>query len=245
MDQLMAYRDTLNIPEGKMDRDIYRVMPVDRLLEIFEIQKLTLVKPKLWDDPFENMLLNGFAKTNEGELVNLVQLRDSVYGLCWTLHAETDAMWRIYSQDKQGAKIKTTIRKLLSSLQATGGKFARVHCFIGEVQYAKTQKELVEKLNSIKLLSTDGSGISESLMHKRNEFSHEKEVRLIYTGGGESDIHQYSVNPHDLFDEIVFDPRISPHLFNAYKIALEAKGYASSIRKSVLYKPPKSLVISI
>jgi len=241
----MAYRDTLNISEDKMDRDIYRVMSIDRLLEIFEIQKLTLVKPKLWDDPFENLLLNGSAKTNEEEPVDFISLRESIFGQCWTLHSETDAMWRIYSQDKQGAKVKTTIRKLLSSLQTTDGELAKNHCFIGEVQYSKTQKELVEKLTGINLFNTDGSGIAESLIHKRNEFSHEKEVRLIYTGGGESDTHQYSINPNELFDEIVFDPRINPHLFNAYKTALEVKEYPNSIRKSVLYKPPKGLLISI
>ncbi|MGF1713231.1 hypothetical protein L4C37_22055 [Vibrio kagoshimensis] len=241
----MAYRDTLNIPEDKLDREIFRIMPIDRLLEIFTDNKLTLVKPKLWDDPFENMLLNGFAKTSEGELVDFVPMRESVYGQCWTLHSETDAMWRIYSHDKQGAKVKTTIRKLLEALQSKSGQYARVQCFIGEVQYAKTQKALVETLQNIDLFNTSGSGTPESLMHKRNEFNHEREVRLIYTGGGKLDIHQFSIDPHELFDEIVFDPRINDHLFDAYKTALEAKNFKKSIRKSVMYKPPKALMVNI
>jgi hypothetical protein len=241
----MAYKDTLNIPDDKMDREIYRIMPIDRLLQIFEVKKLTLVKPKLWDDPFENMLLKGVGKTSNGELVDFLPLRDSVYGQCWTLHQETDAMWRIYSNDKQGAKVKTTIRKLLNALQTTEGRSAKVTCFIGEVQYAKTQKELVSRLSQINLLNTDGSGIPESLIHKRNEFSHEKEVRLIYTGGGTSDIHHFTIDPHYLFDEVVFDPRINDYLFDAYKTALVKNNYSKSIRKSVMYQPPKALRISI
>lgn len=241
----MAYRDTLNIPEDKLDREIFRIMPIDRLLQIFSDNKLTLVKPKLWDDPFENMLLNGFAKTSEGELVDFVPMRESVYGQCWTLHSETDAMWRIYSYDKQGAKVKTTIRKLLAALQSESGKYARTQCFIGEVQYAKTQKALVETLLNIDLFNTSGSGLPESLMHKRSEFNHEREIRLIYTGGGQSDIHQFTIDPHELFDEIVFDPRINDHLFEAYKTSLEAKNYKKSIRKSVMYKPPKALMVNI
>lgn len=241
----MAYRDTLNIANDKMDREIYRIMPIDKLLQIFEIKKLTLVKPKLWDDPFENMLLNGVGKTSNGEQVDFSLLRDSVYGQCWSLHQETDAMWRIYSNDKQGAKVKTTIRKLLNALQASEGQYAKIKCFIGEVQYAKTQKDLVSNLINIDLLNADGSGIPESLIYKRAEFSHEREVRLIYTDNSNSDIHQFTIDPHDLFDEIVFDPRINDYLFEAYKTALENNSYSKSIRKSVMYQPPKALRISI
>jgi len=129
----VAYQDKLNIQEKDLDREIYRIMPIHRLLEAFDIEKLTLVKPEKWDDPFENLLLKGTAETAGGELLDFSSIRDSVYGQCWTLHKETDAMWRIYSQDKQGAKVKTTIRKLLTALQSQSGEFAKIHCFIGEV----------------------------------------------------------------------------------------------------------------
>ncbi len=239
----MAYQDTLNIKRKDLDREIYRIMPIHRLLEAFDIEKLTLVKPEMWDDPFENLLLKGTAKTSEGEILDFAPMRDAVYGQCWTLHKETDAMWRIYSQDKQGAKVKTTIRKLLDSLQSQSGTFSKVHCFIGEVEYL-TQKDLVSKLYSINLLNTSGSGIAESLIYKRIEFKHEKEVRLLYTENSER-FHQYEIDPYDLFDEIVFDPRINEHLFASYQSSLKNKGYKKSIRQSVMYQVPKELRISI
>ena len=239
----MAYQDTLNIEEQDLDREIYRIMPIHRLLEAFAIGKLTLVKPEKWDDPFENLLLKGTAKTTDGEVLNFAPIRDSVYGQCWTLHKETDAMWRIYSSDKQGAKVKTSIRKLLSALQSQSGDFAKVHCFIGEVAYL-SQKDLVSKLKNINLLNTLGSGIAESLIYKRIEFKHEKEVRRLYTGKSKH-VHQFNIDPFDLFDEIVFDPRINEHLFCSYRDSLKAKGYKKSIRQSVMYKVPKGLRINI
>jgi hypothetical protein len=152
-------------------------------------------------------------------------------------------MWRIYSSDKQGAKVKTTIRKLLSALQSQSGKFAKVHCFIGEVEYV-AQKDLVSKLNNIDLLNTSGAGIAESLIYKRVEFKHEKEVRLLYTEQS-GRFHQFTIDPYDLFDEIVFDPRINKHLFDSYQDSLKSKGYKKSIRQSVMYKVPKGLKIKI
>ncbi|MGH1430678.1 MAG: DUF2971 domain-containing protein [Neptuniibacter sp.] len=239
----MAYQDTLNIARKDLDKEIYRIMPIHRLLEAFDIGKLTLVKPEKWDDPFENLLLKGTAKTTDGEIVDFSPIRDSVYGQCWTLHKETDAMWRIYSPDKQGAKVKTTIRKLLQSLQSQSGQFAKVHCFIGEVEYL-SQKDLVSKLKNINILNTSGSGIAESLIYKRVEFKHEKEIRLLYTGES-GQFHQFKINPFDLFDEIVFDPRINNHLFESYRDSLAGKGYEKSIRQSVMYQVPKGLRVSI
>jgi hypothetical protein len=131
----LAYQDILNIKDEDLDKEIYRIMPIHQLLEIFETKQLTLVKPSMWDDPFENLLLN------------VSPVRDAVYGQCWTLHKETDAMWRIYSQNKQGAKVKTTIRKLIEALQLQSGQYLKIQCFIGEVEYL-TQRQLVDKLIS-------------------------------------------------------------------------------------------------
>jgi hypothetical protein len=39
------------------DLYIYRVFKVNRLIEMFKTKKLVVVKPELWDDPFENFLI--------------------------------------------------------------------------------------------------------------------------------------------------------------------------------------------
>lgn len=86
------YRNYLHVPEEERDQSIYRVMPIGRLIEVFNLEKLSLVRPKMWDDPFENWLLKSYGLTPEGHRVHLTKIRDALYSQCWTLHRETDAM---------------------------------------------------------------------------------------------------------------------------------------------------------
>ena len=240
----MPYENYLNLDKSELEKPVYRIMSVNRLLQCLEERSLALVPPKRWDDPFENYLLSASVRlSSTGEVGEMHEMREKVYGQCWTQHRETDAMWRIYSSDTNGAKVRTTPRKLLEALKHTNSRFGDVTCFIGKVQY-KSQKDLVTSLKGIDLFNANGAGIAKSLLLKRREFSHEREVRLIYTEGRGA-IHAVPIDPSDMFDEIVFDPRMDPHLYAAYKAAVSAKNFRGRVAQSVLYKPPQDLLISI
>lgn len=242
----MAYRNCININNDILDKPIYRIMSINRFLQTLEKKTLTLVKPHKWDDPFENALLASSFKASDGEL-GTISAKDSVYGQCWTLHRETDAMWRIYSQNKDGVRVTTTPRKLLNALKDSVGEYAELKCFLGQVQY-KRKTALLESLKSIDLLSTDGSGIAESLLYKRVEFSHEKEVRLIYCGDDgkcSSDLYDFKIDPDSLFDRILFDPRMEDELKIAYKLAIAKKNCNVEIKRSALYDAPKNFTFNI
>lgn len=228
-----------------MDSRIYRIFPISRFIQVLTTKTLTLVKPKKWDDPFENTLLSSTFLVG-GEATSFAA-KESVYGQCWTLHRETDAMWRIYSHGKDGVRVTTTPRKLLAALKEHVGMHANVKCFIGKVQYAKKTnlKDIFEKID---LMKTDGSGIAESLLYKRQEFAHEKEMRLIYAGDDnqcENDIFSFGINPNELFDRILFDPRMERSLQKAYMDTLKSLGCEVEVRRSTLYDPPKSMQITI
>lgn len=136
----MAYRNYINLSDKEKDKPIYRIFPIARFIQLLTTKKLTLVKPKKWDDPFENILLSSrFAISGE---IAEISARDSVYGQCWTWHRETDAMWRIYSPSKDGVRLKSTPRKLLTALKKECGAHSDVQCFIGSVKYiAKSKME--------------------------------------------------------------------------------------------------------
>ncbi len=243
----MAYRNFINIEQSVLDKPIYRIMPIHRLLEALQKKQLVLVTPKKWDDPFENALLSAPVKLVGTGEVGAFSAKDAVYGQCWTLHRETDAMWRIYSPDKNGAKVKTTPRKLLEALKADNPDFWELRCFVGQVTYL-TQAKLLSKLLDINWRDTNGSGIAESLLYKRREFSHEKEVRVIYSGADNStssEIHPFKILPNDLFEEVIFDPRMDKELATAYKLAIRAKGFTNRIDRSSLYQRPKGLEIRL
>lgn len=226
----------INFTKAELTKPIYRIMPVHRLLGSFEQNSMALVEPEKWDDPFENLLLKGFIQHSSPDAIASKLFRNSIYGQCWTFHRETDAMWRIYSPDKQGVKVKTTIEKLVSALISEGKESS---CFIGKVGYLN-QKELVSKLTGIS--GRYGRDAAESLLYKRNEFKHEREVRLIYTmASSDGYVHKFNIDPNQLFDEVVFDPRMNNHIFHAYKDAVHAKGFRKPIRQSVMYQLPPEL----
>ena len=88
----------------------------------------------------------------------------------------------------------------------------------------------------------------ESLFYKRNNFSHEKEVRLIYRTDSKSPemmnfIKQYDISVDDFIEEITFDPRCDNSYYQAFRDYL-IKTYKidpKKINKSSMYvfKPNK------
>jgi hypothetical protein len=233
----------INLDKELLDKPVYRIMPISRVLQALQEEKLILVKPKKWDDPFENALLASVFETPAGEAVTFAA-KESVYGQCWTLHRETDAMWRIYSGNKDGVRIMSTPRKLLAALQESDPRLHKGSCFLGKVTYLP-KAALLDRLGGVNLLSSDGSGVAESLLYKRREFAHEREVRLIYCGPDgqcDSDVYPFGIQPNDTFEKLTFDPRMDPELIAAYKLAFKDKRYIGKVTTSTLYKPPEGLV---
>lgn len=229
--------------EKQKDKNIYRVFSVDRLFEIFNSKQLTLVRPELWDDPFENVIMNSTGELESGELFS-IDFRDNFYGQCWTYTNESDAIWRIYAPKKDGVRVRTTPRKLLKSLYDQSDKFRDIHCFIGKVDYYN-KKSLNGMLNNSKIISSwlldsTGAGHAKTLLFKRNAFKHENEVRILYNGNKKikGDLFKYSIDPFDLIEDIVFDPRMDYKKFKKYKSDLKKQGFEGRIVKSNLYKAP-------
>ena len=226
----------------EQNASIYRVFSIHRLLEIFSSNKNTLVRPGLWDDPFENFILTLAIQASPDPNAYMA-VKDGFYGQCWSLLRESDAMWRIYSPDKNGVKVKTTVKKLFDSLgesEETDGE-----CFIGKVSYKK-DAGLRRRLQNRDWLNQEiASSTSQatSLLFKRVEFEHEAEIRLLYLSTNQqptsNNLFSYTIEPKELFDEIEFDPRLSEEVYNAYKYYLANKiGFENPINQSKLYKVP-------
>jgi hypothetical protein len=151
-------------------------------------------------------------------------------------------MWRIYSPDKNGARIATTPRKLFKALYDSADKFRDINCFIGKVNYYTTPKlnRLLQNHASDWITDTIGAGQAQTLLFKRNAFKHENEYRLIFNSQGKinSDIYSFPIDPLDLIDDIVFDPRIEYNEFSIHKKELQKLGFNKRIVKSILYQAP-------
>lgn len=238
-----------NIKESEIDKPIYRIISLERLLELFLTKTNTLVKPKMWEDVFENFILKSSVRLCNGEIVEY-NLHDRIYGQCWTLQNASDAMWRIYSSDKKGLRIRTTIRKLAESLGNAQPSLPDVRCRIGRVEYL-SEKKLMEVANST--FDDSGIGVDElfrSLLVKRRAFLHESEVRALYEELDDisfsNDLYRYKIDPHYLIDQIMIDPRRSYEEFIGIKnIIQETTGFRGRIVRSLLYTLPKDITLDV
>jgi len=229
--------------QKELDKPIYRIFTIQRLLEVFGENALTLVKPSKWDDPFENFLMKAKGVLPDGTQFSVAS-REHFYGQCWTNKRETDALWRIYAPDKNGVRVRTTPRKLLTALLTQNPQTNGVNltCFIGKVEYFK--KDVLEGFfRVLPDLLTDkaGVGLAKTLLLKRTEFEHEDEVRILFNSLKDSaeDLYKVSIDPFTFFDGIVFDPRMNYTMFKIFKAHFKKLGFSNHILKSTLYKEPE------
>ena len=223
---------------------IYRIFTLQYGLDAVVGKKLTLVRPSLWEDPYENALYQRKIKTDQGQNVSIEGLRDCLYAQCWTEDGNSDALWRIYSPSKNGFRVTTTVGKLLKAISENKG-IRKADCSIGKVNYC--HQEIVEELFSRIELSdlTDSTGLApiKFLLIKRNAFQHEREVRLAYNhpesgNNPHGKIRSFDIDPNALFDRLLFDPRINDVDFAGLKDQIRQSGYTGEIGKSTLYGKP-------
>ena len=230
---------------------IYRLYQKKYLKKTFNDNRLNLVKPKEWEDPFENILLKCKLRIKEIGDVGLSPIFECLYGQCWTLLKESDAFWRIYSHDKQGIKVETTIDNLFNKFFLIGNPNAAESYFIGKVVYY-TENKLISWLTSsggaqTLVLDKTGRGHAKSLLVKRDAFEHEQEVRLIYHEPSSDKAerqknYQVRINPNDIFTKITLDPRLEKNEFERLRDEIKNWGYKNTIEKSNLYQS-KSFII--
>ncbi|ASL40921.1 MULTISPECIES: DUF2971 domain-containing protein [Acetobacter] len=246
----MLQKMTDNMFDLDMDTKIYRVFPLVRVLDLFEKSENVLVRPKLWDDPFENFFLGARVFSGVQE-VDISDISKSWYGQCWTTVAESDAMWRIYSPNKDGVCVGTTVGKLFGSFYDKDATISTLENFIGRVEY-KAQNDIasIAKNFSFSDLSHGGGNIqfARSLLLKREEFRHEHEVRILFCDTRKkylgSDIVPFNFNAADLIDSVVFDPRLDRRIVHALSVTITSLGYNKDIERSRLYDAPQ-LVINL
>lgn len=226
---------------------IYRIMPIDRFIQVLTEKKFPLFRPKNWDDPFENLLLKSDFWL-KGNYIDFKSLRDSYFGVCWSLTKENDAMWRIYSPDYRGVKIKTSISKIFNPIYSDLSNNKKLDFLVGCVSYCE-QDDIIKELESINdkdFLNPDHRLIPCSLLFKRKEFQHENEVRFLFSQKdyNQDIFNELRFNWVDAIEEIEFDPRIDEGIMKSYtKTLTEHFGLnKETIKKSELYN---TLILSI
>lgn len=240
---------------------LYRIIPFQRLAEILIFRRNTLVDPSKWTDPFEKWRKDKISKTckeSESSVKNY-------FAQCWTLEPTKDEMWTIYSQGTDGVRIRTTVEKLIASLNNDG-----IRCIAAKVNYLERKKILSyfdddcpdnsEVTSKIKTYFNENSwplpedvGVSENFlkmaerfMIKRLGFSYEHEARLICLNekGKCDEYYRYRMCPNSMIDQIKINPRVSWREYKALKCTIRKLGFDRKIGRSELHDMRPRKVVS-
>lgn len=198
-----------------------------------------LVHPSMWDDPFENFILNCPIEVSAGRLAHN-ELRKKVYGQCWSLHREADLMWRAYSPQKTAIKLQTTIELLLRSMFEACGTYRDISCFIGRVRYLR-KEAIASVFDHMNLLDPSGASIAETLLVKRYGFKPEREVRLIFLdheAAGRKGLFKYGFDFNKVIERAVLDPRMTEKDVAVWIQRIRNAGFTGNLIQSALYRPP-------
>src|SRR5713101_1209099 len=119
-----------------LDQAIWRVFPAEYLVSDISHNTSTLVRPSSWEDPFESFFERCTFKLTTGESVDVSAVLHRFFGQCWTDQSEeTDATWRIYSRTKDGVRVRSSVRALVSAMSRAEREHAGSY-FVGRVSYA-------------------------------------------------------------------------------------------------------------
>jgi len=239
------------------DVPIYRTFRVKHIRTLLASKAMVLIAPRLWDDPFESLMSHAvIIDADRGGFSRPANLRKATFALCWSLNAESDALWRIYSTiikdpttmrntcvGEEGIRVRTTAHRLLSALWRANPSDPGESCFLGVVRYMP-QRETVQHLGEIVRTAAgtmpSGRAQAESLLFKREPFAHERETRLIYIehrpGFEREELFPIPVEPNELFRHLALDPRLSVDDARERHAEIRELGFTGEIVQSGLYQ---------
>ncbi len=247
-------KENVFFPHTKLDDPIYRICNYDYIKNEFINKRINLRKVLEWDDPYENIVLRSRCIIFNKEEVSLKTLVASWFGLSWSKIPESDALWRIYSPNKNGIQLKTTPRKLLSTLiNLNPNKFITFRIYMGYMNYF-SKDEIRNFINEISIegLASYASNLNfaKSLFIKRDTFKHEDEVRIIIDHKIDNDVYgdivldenktflNLQCNWNEIIDSITLDPRIDDIETSKKKSELSELFPNVQISRSSLYENP-------
>lgn len=210
---------------------LYRILPFERAVQILERNELYFANPASWEDPYESLLSH--------------QHSEYLFAQCWCKNAVSDAMWRIYSSNSLGVRIRTTRARLRSTLEdasaSDGFRFK-----LKDVKYLPQddlENEFSKIADSLAQRHSYNDSIA-SLFLKRNAFRHEAEVRVVLTAPTERAAPTFlrvQVTSAWLIDSVLIDPRAPDEYVRAFQHYIKDKlAFPGTVLKSALYSPRES-----
>lgn len=189
------------------DTEIIRYMNFSKFMHLITFKKLYFRNVKEFEDKYEGMMPEGFFKNwDEKSAVSyrtMIKILDKVrtaYASCWNSFENTEsyALWRIYTDPDAGIAIKSSIKRLRTSLNDDDLK-------IYTVRYLKSFDDKNEDIE-IPFVFKEDSFYRVKEACKLNTYGYEKEIRAIKFGKTSESGIELSVDTNELINEIYLSP---------------------------------------
>jgi hypothetical protein len=234
---------SFHTPDNKLI--VWRYIDFTKFVDLILNQQLFFCRSDKFEDPFEGIFrLKDYSQTKS--MFETQHLTKKYYFLnCWHINDnQSDAMWKIFLETKNGIAIKSTVGNIINCLKGT-----EEDIFISKVYYRDFDKVtfddlMFEKQNQL----FDGRGGSiNQFNYKRTSFEHEKELRLYYIDmpiphaikGGvprEPITHKnIKINVSELINEIVIAPFADEWFNSLVETFIKRLRFDFPICKSDLY----------
>lgn len=202
---------------------VWRYMDLSKFIWLLKERQLYLARLDNFPDPFEGSLtaktIEGIdlflrqkgSKSGFGELSSeYIKQKKATFACCWHANEqESEAMWRLYCGNSHGVAIQTTYQQLINSINDEG------EIYIGCVKYINYENEWFPDAN-----------VFHPVMHKREAFSHEREVRLVSSliGIEEHPPEQILLNwdCEQYIDSVYVDPYAPEYYYNVVEAVLDS-----------------------
>lgn len=259
---------------------LYKYISFEQFVSLIETEQLYLTKITSWEDCYEGYFFKQFKENSILDLLNKMKTKNqknsacpidilnkirpiiidayanSFYGQSWIYDytKSEDAMWRIYSPNKTGVRIKISLTNIYNQINLLMNSDDRLSELDDDfINYDKDKP----------------SNTHEAVFMKRSEFSHEHEYRFVlqlFCGKDKNFIKEYNkaVNTYetpekfksivdnlfinysypsvlyydllnDMIEEAVLDPRAPGYFEKTFNTYCKNKGL-KNYSKSKLYK---------
>jgi hypothetical protein len=144
---------------------------------------------------------------------------------CWCMSDESAAMWELYGKRESGIAVRSTFRRLVTSLH---DESADRSLWVGVVRYLDYATARISEENTMT-----------PVWCKRKSFEHERELRAnVYAENVDGDGLEVAANLDTLIDELIVSPVTPAWYADVVRSVTEKYGLNKPVRRSDLGGDP-------
>lgn len=258
--------DALISPDDNLT--IWRYMDLSKFESLLRDQALFFCRSDKFSDPFEGSvprkesegrireqkrtsLFHFKKKISDKEALKSSRsigdlhrrFRRSLVVNCWHINdGESDAMWRLYLKTNEGVAIQSSVERLRQSFERN-----EEEVFISKVRYLDFENDIWHHETEYPVTSYN---LFSPIIHKRNAFEHEREIRIFqqindavdndeFWGNMPNQVGKSVVCDIDaLFDKVILPPTADDLVASRVRSTLENYGLDKPLEKSKLNEEP-------